>query len=699
MRNLSIVIMLFIANTIFGQSKIRPSSSGKNAIAMPSITAMVSAIPPADSTIIVVSNYSNDADNIKTEWIYLASSTVTANGMTVLGTSGRFIMLVKNNKVTAKQLGVFPGFDNSTAFQTALNLTAAARIKLSVDANSTFRLLNVTMPSNSYLTGEDKNTSIIKMKDYIGNAQFMIGKNWRIGDSSNDITIDGITLDGNTKYALDTIASGTGAIDTANVIVQLLYTNRATVKNCIIKNGGNKSAILFYASPDLNISYNYFDSIGAGSAGSNYDSFSTGTYYGYNKIHHYGSRHHYDAQGTDTKVRNGEVWASFGSKNTICEYNEAWNDNLNRWFSVESRHTGMAIYRFNKYHSYGILSGGYSILGNINGGPLAEIVLDGNEDMDMSTFGPFRRKDSLIRNGAAVGLKKYDVNYDEFDGYSSLTIRNGKRNGIGMSFSNKAYNTLVENNVFNNINQNGNFFPGSGNFISIAIQPPYTDTVRNLVSRGNLVTFGAHAIRYLTLPSGGGFADGIFIDDDVFAGGDLLIGNIGNSKGNHSAIKIAGRWITTGRIFKAFSIKTVTQQVIDISKADFSRTNLTADTAVATTNLIQYTGGAQPFINRDGTRYANGIFKSSPTYIERTANYTATSADQTINCTANSFTIKLPTAVGIQGKEFLIKNTGTGIITIVTTNNQTIDNLKVQKIAAGAFEKYQSNKGNWIKIN
>jgi len=60
-------------------------------------------------------------------------------------------------------------------------------------------------------------------------------------------------------------------------------------------------------------------------------------------------------------------------------------------------------------------------------------------------------------------------------------------------------------------------------------------------------------------------------------------------------------------------------------------------------------------------------------YVEKTANYTLDATDYTVNCTANSFTITLPTAANIAGRIYTIKNSGTGIITVNTTSGQTID--------------------------
>ena len=63
--------------------------------------------------------------------------------------------------------------------------------------------------------------------------------------------------------------------------------------------------------------------------------------------------------------------------------------------------------------------------------------------------------------------------------------------------------------------------------------------------------------------------------------------------------------------------------------------------------------------------------------VSKTANYTATTAEGIILCNG-TFTVTLPTAVGIQGKVFNIKNTGTGTITVDANGTQTIDGQLTQ---------------------
>lgn len=84
-------------------------------------------------------------------------------------------------------------------------------------------------------------------------------------------------------------------------------------------------------------------------------------------------------------------------------------------------------------------------------------------------------------------------------------------------------------------------------------------------------------------------------------------------------------------------------------------------------------------------------------YVAKTANYTISATDYMVNCTANTFTLTLPTAVGRTGQVYVIKNSGTGVVTIATTSSQTIDGL-TSRVLAVQYESYtvMSNGANWI---
>ena len=89
----------------------------------------------------------------------------------------------------------------------------------------------------------------------------------------------------------------------------------------------------------------------------------------------------------------------------------------------------------------------------------------------------------------------------------------------------------------------------------------------------------------------------------------------------------------------------------------------------------------------------------SSSYIAKTGTYTAGASDFCINCTANTFTVTLPTAVGISGKQYCVKNSGTGVITVAADGAETIDGAAT-KILAAQYESVLviSTGANWIII-
>lgn len=70
-----------------------------------------------------------------------------------------------------------------------------------------------------------------------------------------------------------------------------------------------------------------------------------------------------------------------------------------------------------------------------------------------------------------------------------------------------------------------------------------------------------------------------------------------------------------------------------------------------------------------------------------------------INCTGTAaFTATLPTAVGINGRYYTIKASGTGAITIATTSSQTIDGQTSLILTQYDALKIVSNGSNWLII-
>ncbi|THG30666.1 hypothetical protein [Naasia lichenicola] len=86
-------------------------------------------------------------------------------------------------------------------------------------------------------------------------------------------------------------------------------------------------------------------------------------------------------------------------------------------------------------------------------------------------------------------------------------------------------------------------------------------------------------------------------------------------------------------------------------------------------------------------------------YIVKTAAYTLGASDAVVDFTSGTVNATLPTSAGIAGREYLIKNSGTGVITVVTTSSQTIDGASTYSLSTQyKYVRVQSNGANWIVI-
>ena len=88
--------------------------------------------------------------------------------------------------------------------------------------------------------------------------------------------------------------------------------------------------------------------------------------------------------------------------------------------------------------------------------------------------------------------------------------------------------------------------------------------------------------------------------------------------------------------------------------------------------------------------------KESGGYTAQTTTYSVDPDDRWIECTSGTFTVSLHTAVGYAGRSHLIKNSGTGLITVDTASSQTIDgNLTILLTQYDAVTVV-SNGANWM---
>ena len=85
-------------------------------------------------------------------------------------------------------------------------------------------------------------------------------------------------------------------------------------------------------------------------------------------------------------------------------------------------------------------------------------------------------------------------------------------------------------------------------------------------------------------------------------------------------------------------------------------------------------------------------------YTAKTTTYTAGAEDYVIHCTIGTFTVNLPTAVGITGKVYIIKNSGSGLITIDPNGSQTIDGVTTYTMGGAESVQVISTGSNWITL-
>jgi len=86
-------------------------------------------------------------------------------------------------------------------------------------------------------------------------------------------------------------------------------------------------------------------------------------------------------------------------------------------------------------------------------------------------------------------------------------------------------------------------------------------------------------------------------------------------------------------------------------------------------------------------------------YTPKTANYTITDNDYLIDCTSGTFTVTLLTALNRQGRQYIIKNSGAGTITLEGDGTETIDGSLNLTLETKVCYTIISDGANWIIIN
>lgn len=86
-------------------------------------------------------------------------------------------------------------------------------------------------------------------------------------------------------------------------------------------------------------------------------------------------------------------------------------------------------------------------------------------------------------------------------------------------------------------------------------------------------------------------------------------------------------------------------------------------------------------------------------YTAKTALYTATNDDRVINCTSGTYTVTLPTAVSQAGREFVINNSGSGVITVDGAGSETVAGAATQALSGRGRLRIVSDGANWVVLD
>ena len=143
---------------------------------------------------------------------------------------------------------------------------------------------------------------------------------------------------------------------------------------------------------------------------------------------------------------------------------------------------------------------------------------------------------------------------------------------------------------------------------------------------------------------------------------------------------------------KSVAIVTVNGQTIDDSEYSLSGTTLT----VTPDNGFTSTSDEVLVFQHTFAVSATGF---STAYTAVSATYTVLATDSIVNCTANTFTVTLPSAATVgSGVQFTIKNSGTGVITVDGDGTETIDGTLTKTLAQYDSITIASDGVNFIII-
>lgn len=217
----------------------------------------------------------------------------------------------------------------------------------------------------------------------------------------------------------------------------------------------------------------------------------------------------------------------------------------------------------------------------------------------------------------------------------------------------------------------------------------FDDTQVRIMQANNVVFQGCH----FENPGSANWGAYVYVQIDqnpatnVSFNGDTFFATGVTSPTNY--INSGGTVTLNGIIVRKFTGSTMTNFAVLTGSGVLQWTNMNNVSGAAVTNVV--TG--IPFVSNGwtdstgafATMSKSGVLVDREMTVSVSSTYPILTTDKNIFCNG-TFTVTLPTTVSWSGKPYVIKNIGTGVITIATTSSQTIDGATTQTIGS----QYQS---------
>ena len=168
------------------------------------------------------------------------------------------------------------------------------------------------------------------------------------------------------------------------------------------------------------------------------------------------------------------------------------------------------------------------------------------------------------------------------------------------------------------------------------------------------------------------------------------LGNLLNIGSNSNTIGITGPQGPTGQ--PGVSLMWMGSWTQSMYYVNYDAVSYNGSSYICLTNNPQNPPGISP---SEWDILAKSGETNISSYIYVTASYNVSNKDHYIEANG-TFDVTLPSSLEIKGQSFIIKNTGTGIVTIKTTNSELIDKLPSYNLSFYDSIELESNGSNWL---